>query len=536
MRSERPDEELAAPGPPVADWPPDDAATATTGASVARGSAWNFAVNAVPQFYLVFVSIAAARILGPDLFGRQSFIAFVEISLVMLLSTGLAFAISRFVAASLGERTPGAVAGLVHYGWRVAVPSALLGGTILVAFGLAGAEPPSAWILAGAAASAAILMRMPQAVLGGFQRWREMAVIGLITGTASMAATIAVLIAGWGITGMFAVEAVVAAGALVWTALIAHRVIASFTGPVREEKPPIRQMLRFAGIATAGEALTLIVWRRSEFVFLGAYSSDAEIGFYSLAFAVVTALTYAPSAVAGTLLPAVATLQGAGAIDRIRTGYSRALRLVLMMALPLAAGAAALGPELIRLVYGEDFTQGGKVLLVLLVPFPLVALMGLATAVLEAMGHLRVPFLSGLAAAAVNIALAFVLIPSYDATGAALANAGAQVVAAVPQLVFAHRFVGGARWRPGFMIRVALAAAVGGAAAAGCVIVIGGVAGVIAGTLAGLGAFGAIAKVTRMMPSDDADWLESTIGGLARGRMGRLIRFWARPSAEARRP
>jgi O-antigen/teichoic acid export membrane protein len=494
---------------------------------VARGSAWNFLVKAVPQLYLVVISIAAARILGPDLFGRQSFIAFVEISLVMLLSTGLAFALSRFVASSLGERKLGAVAGLVHYGWRAAVPAAVLGATALVVAAIAGAEPAPAWILAGAAACALILMRAPQAVLGGFQRWRGLAVIGLVTGAVSMAATIAVLAIGWGITGMFAVEAAVAAGSLVWTALLARRAITSLTRGAREERPPIREMLRFAGVATAGVVLTLIVFRRSEFVFLDVYSSDAEIGFYSLAFAVVAALAYAPSAVAATLLPAVATLHGAGATQRIRTGYSRALRLVLVMALPLAAGAAALGPELVRLVYGEDYGDAATVLLVLLAPFPLIALMGLATSVLEAVGRLRVPFLSGLGAAAANIALAFALIPPYDATGAALANSGAQVVAAIPQLVYAHRFVGGARWQPGFVARVALATAVAGAAAAVCVIVIGGFPGVIAGALTGLAAFTALAGATRMLPADDAAWLDSTIGGVAGGRAGRVVRFWA---------
>jgi O-antigen/teichoic acid export membrane protein len=534
MNKERPDEERGAPKPTPGDWRLHDAATATTGASVARGSAWYFAVNALPQLYLVLISIAAAHYLGPDLFGRQSFIAFVEISLVLLLTQGFVFAESRFVAASLGERKPGVVAGLVRYGWRIAIPSAAVGGAVMVVLAVAGSDPEAAWILAGAAAAITILMRAPQAVLSGLQRWRGLAILGLVTGTVSLAATLAVLAAGWGITGMFAVEAAAAVVGLIWTAVLAGRAIRPITRRGEEEKPPLREMLRFAGVATAGIVLTLIVWRRSEFLFLDAYSSDAQIGFYSVAFAAVTALMYAPTAVAGTLLPAVATLYGAGATERIRTGYSRAARLVLVMALPLGAGAAALGPELIRLVYGEDFADAGTVLLVLLAPFPLFALMGLATSVLEAMGHLRVPFLSGLVAAAVNIGLAFALVPPYDATGAALASSIAQVIAALPPIVYAHRFVRGVRWSAAFVARVVVATAVGGGAAAGCVVVIGGVLGVTAGALAGAGAFAAIAGATRMLPKDDAAWLDSTIGGLIGGRVGRLVRFWAQPSPEAR--
>src|SRR5687767_8943918 len=109
MNSERSNEGTDTPRPHVGAWALD-AATATTGASVARGSAWFFAVNAIPQLYLVVVSIVAAHVLGPDLFGRQSFIAFVEISLVMLLTEGFVLALARFVAASLGEGKPGAVA------------------------------------------------------------------------------------------------------------------------------------------------------------------------------------------------------------------------------------------------------------------------------------------------------------------------------------------------------------------------------------------------------------------------------------------
>jgi O-antigen/teichoic acid export membrane protein len=508
-----------------------DPATATTGASVARGSAWFFAVNAVPQLYLVAISIVAAHVLGPDLFGRQSFIAFVEISLVMLLTEGFVLALARFVASSLGERRAGAVAGLTRLSWQIAIPSAAVAGVTLSAIALAGAEPTGAWLLAGVVAVATVLMRGPQAVLTGFQLWRPLAILGLVTGTASTVAIVAVLEAGGGITGMFAVEAAAAVAAFIWIMVLARRTVRPVVRRSAEEKPPLRDVVRYTGVVTVGTLLTLIVWRRSEFLFLDAYSSDAEIGLYSVAFAAVTALTYAPSAVASTLLPAVATLHGAGAIDRIRTGFGRAERLVLAMALPLAAAAAALGPELISLVYGERFADAGTLVLILLAPFPLFALMGLSTAVVEAMGHLRVPFLSALVAAGMNIVLSFVLVPAHDAVGAALASAISQVAAALPPIVYAHRFVGHVSWRAGFLVRLAAATGVGGGAAVLCVVALGGFPGVIAGLIAGVGGFSAIAATTRILCADDAEWLDSTIGGAAGGRVGRLVRLIAQPRA-----
>ena len=73
----------------------EDAAAATTGASVLRGGSWNLIGLFVPQLALLVLSVAAARFLGPDQFGRQSFIAFVEVSVVMLLAGGLPLALTR---------------------------------------------------------------------------------------------------------------------------------------------------------------------------------------------------------------------------------------------------------------------------------------------------------------------------------------------------------------------------------------------------------------------------------------------------------
>ena len=68
----------------------------------------------------------------------------------------------------------------------------------------------------------------------------------------------------------------------------------------------------------------------------------------------------------------------------------------------------------------------------------------------------------------------------------------------------------------------------------GCVIAIGGVLGVVAGAIAGVCGLRRIAAAIRILPPDDAVWLDSTIGGLAGGRVGQ-----ARPGAagqESARP
>ena len=52
-------------------------------------------------------------------------------------------------------------------------------------------------------------------------------------------------------------------------------------------------------------------------------------------------------------MPAVANLIGTGEEERIRRGFWRAMRLLVLATLPLVAGVAVTGPALLTLAYGE---------------------------------------------------------------------------------------------------------------------------------------------------------------------------------------
>ena len=116
------------------------AADATTGASLLRGGVWNTASRLLPQVYVLIVSVVAARFLGPDGMGRQSYIAFVALSVTTLFSGGLAVSLMRFVGESIGRGRPDDAAGLIAWGWRLDAAGAAVGGALLVAAGIAGSD------------------------------------------------------------------------------------------------------------------------------------------------------------------------------------------------------------------------------------------------------------------------------------------------------------------------------------------------------------------------------------------------------------
>jgi hypothetical protein len=132
-------------------------------------------------------------------------------------------------------------------------------------------------------------------MLTGLQRWRQATIAGLATGGLGVVATVTVLALGGGITGMFAVEAVTTTVALAWTATLARGAMSELQAEPTRALELRRGALRFAAFSFGGTLLYLIVWRRSEFFFLNHYSSDSEIAYYSIAFAIATGVVRLPS-------------------------------------------------------------------------------------------------------------------------------------------------------------------------------------------------------------------------------------------------
>jgi len=137
----------------------------------------------------------------------------------------------------------------------------------------------------------------------GAQRWRQASIVGLVTGALATVASVAVLAAGGGITGMFAVEAVISLANLIWTTALARRTLLQ-VAPRRTPATALRRnVLRSTAITSVGVILTFIVWRRSELFFLERYSTDTQIALFSIAFAATTALFRLPEVFATVAIP-----------------------------------------------------------------------------------------------------------------------------------------------------------------------------------------------------------------------------------------
>src|SRR5947207_1406001 len=186
-------------------------------------------------------------------------------------------------------------------------------------------------ILAAVTAAVGVATAIPGAALTGLQHWRDTAVVVLVWSGIGAAGTILLLAAGGGVTSMIAAQLAAAVGILIGVTTRAVRRVRAVApvgvAPPRDLK---FKVLRNSVPAFAAAMLTLIVFRRSEFFFLQHWWNDRQTALYSVAFSAETTLVFLPQALAMVVSPAMATLLGAGRLDRIRSGYARSLRLLLI--------------------------------------------------------------------------------------------------------------------------------------------------------------------------------------------------------------
>jgi len=476
------------------------------------GGFWSTGSQVAPYAFTIIVSVVAARALGPGPLGRQSFIAFVVLVVTTICAAGMPLALMRAYGEALGRGSPGSIRGLTRWGYRVAFVAAVAGTSTLLVVAALGAEPQAAWVFGAIAVAAGILHRVPASILLGTQHWREYSVVTLTCGGIGTAVTVLVLVLGAGITGMLAVAAGVALTMLAWSVHLTRRVVRSLGTDETAELADLRRAAsRFAMATSVAVILSFIVAQRSELFFLNHFSPDDEIAFYTIAFSAVTMLNTVPMGMASVILPTFASFVGAGQTERIRASYSRALRLLTLLTIPITLGGFVLGPPLIALVYGDLFESAGTAFRILILAVPLASIAAVSGALLAAYRRMRLPIVVSAVGAAADIIAAALLVPHLDAAGAALANDIAVIAGTSIQFAYCVRFLGGVDLAPWRLLRLTLASAAAAAGAQAVLEIGSGLAPLMLAAFVWIAMLAILITQLRVLSATDVAWLTSAV-------------------------
>ena len=151
---------------------------------------------------------------------------------------------------------------------------------------------------------------------------------------------------------------------------------------------------------------------------LGGETAAAEFGVSSRFLVPVTVLLFGYVSV----VQPVAGRLAANSLNQLGEFLSRGLRLVIALALPLAAGGWLLGRELLILLFGPRYAGAAAPLGLLATSVIPLGVVLIASRGLIATGRQRFDLLGNLIGVVSNVALNFALIPRYGAAGAAAAQ------------------------------------------------------------------------------------------------------------------
>jgi O-antigen/teichoic acid export membrane protein len=110
------------------------------------------------------------------------------------------------------------------------------------------------------------------------------------------------------------------------------------------------------------------IYNRADVIIITFIKGYSQTGLYTAAYKIFDLLNFFPAAVSYTLFPFFASLMAKNALSEVKTTLEKYIRLMVLLALPMAVGGMVLAHQLISLLTNHDpsFGPSGSVLAILI--------------------------------------------------------------------------------------------------------------------------------------------------------------------------
>ncbi|MDP9360681.1 MAG: oligosaccharide flippase family protein [Acidobacteriota bacterium] len=394
----------------------------------------------------VALSVIMARNLGPSGMGLYSYVAWIIGLLTVLATLGLPDTITKYVS-ELRERGHLASARAITVRTiRLVLVLSLVVVIAAVALSFATGFPLPAlhlvpWLLLTIPLA---LQQALSAVLMGLHRYGTLAMASLGSGCTQIVFVLAAVRFQGGVVAMlFALLAGVSVGAMVMLLSVSRAMRpVQTTAPISEAtERAVRRSRRFAISLGYIVFLDLIVWQRSEVLFLQHFSPLAEVAIYSIAFVLASRLGGVVEPFAAILMPLSSAAYGRSGYRELAGIYTRSVTYLQIVIAPTCMLAVVLARPFILLLYGTRYVSIVPVFQVLVFALAVTAVAAPANGILYALEEYRFLVRYETVIAIAILLLDIILIPRYGSLGAAVANSAAQIAAVVLTQVYVTRLI-----------------------------------------------------------------------------------------------
>jgi O-antigen/teichoic acid export membrane protein len=417
---------------------------------VIENSGWSFAATVVAAVALFVETVVLARYLTPAGYGvLLLLIAFPE-AVLQLLDFRIREAMTRYLGRFIAQDRRQEAVAIVKLLWLLEVGAAGLAFLIVLAFSGWAANaivdrPDLAYLMviyagglffAGFDSASGTILRV-------LDRFALSFGVGCATSIVRLAAILAVVVLGGGLTAIIVARVAAEVVGTVIMGTVAVRALARVVwdqrhAPIRLLRSQLGEIARFlvntnlAGIVRAAAT-------KLDVVLVGLLASPSAVSLYKVSIQVATAPLLLGDALFTAVFPSFARSEATGRRAEMREVARRTSMLVAAIVLPTLVIFAVVGGPLIGLVFGSFYRAAGLPVTLCLIGVSAYVIFFWAQPLMLASGHAG-PLLRRVAlATAVQCAMLAGLVPPFGATGAAAALGGGFLVTVALELEFVRR-------------------------------------------------------------------------------------------------
>lgn len=200
-----------------------------------------------------------------------------------------------------------------------------------------------------------------------------------------------------------------------------------------------------ASLPFAAEDVFTVLLFKLDAVILALLTTEVIVGSYGAAYRVFEATLVIPYALVRAFSAMYVYLER-DTEPTIQGTFSRSIKLALAGLLPLSVGFGLLAEPLITAAFGDEFAEAADPLRLLAPAIAMLGIVSLSNSVITSRRDPKiVMYLTG-GITLFNVALNLILIPPYEAAGAAAAMLASEALWSAAAIVIAARTVGGIEW------------------------------------------------------------------------------------------
>ncbi len=385
------------------------------------------------------------RILAPEMAGRYTFaVAFIGY-FDILIRFGLGTLLTREVAREQehGNRYLSTVTVLRGLLWLASIPLMTVAVFVYV---LAGEMTPDIVAAIACFAIALVFSSLADgfsAVFYAYEKMEYPAAISTITALTRASLGVLVLLIGWGFVGLAAVSVV---ANIVSATIMGFLMMRHCFRPHLEWDPETGKWMMRTSFPLMINLLLATIFFRIDVLLLKPLKGDAVVGYYGAAYKYIDGLNIIPAYFTQAIFPMMSRF-ATSARDSLMRAYVLSLRLLLMVALPIAAGTPFIARGLILVLGGGEYLPDSEIALQLIIwflPFSFInSVTQYVLIAIDQQGFLTKAFLIGVV---FNIVANLLVIPAYSYKGAAVVTVLSEIVLLIPFYYSVRKHLGRLPW------------------------------------------------------------------------------------------